>query len=379
MSIEKYLDEMRVIQEKLLEFLDNRANSEENFLKLKQVFDDQKIIDDPHKLKSVLNLLTKIANYHYRGSGFFEKIERILLFFKFRIKEFYTNSEIFTIFKKNKRILLFLLENEMIIFDNYIAKKITDKFCHYNYIEYFTPELKPFINEEWFYDFCKEKLLKTIPENFNEMRKIGESEYEVFRLIRNDSLSEFIFSTNKNTMNYIEVKNSIYETNLYLIKKHIKNYFERRFDKKMTLIEYAAFYGSLCIFNYLRSNGFELQPSLWLFAIHGKNMEIIHILEENNIVPDDNTYKECLKESIKFHYNDITNYLLNKYLKDEIEKPHETFIDGIKYYNFSFIKKELIDKSSYYDFFRYGYYNIAKLLQVEKDLNINKIRTLLYQ
>ena len=35
-------------------------------------------------------------------------------------------------------------------------------------------------------------------------------------------------------------------------------------------------------------NGVELTPSLLIYAIHGKNAEIIHLLEENHIEPEDN-------------------------------------------------------------------------------------------
>ena len=57
-------------------------------------------------------------------------------------------------------------------------------------------------------------------------------------------------------------------------------YYSKR--KKITLIEYAAFFGSIQIFNYLKLNKISLTPSLWKYAIHGNNAEIIQILEENH-------------------------------------------------------------------------------------------------
>ena len=38
---------------------------------------------------------------------------------------------------------------------------------------------------------------------------------------------------------------------------------------------------------YLRNNGVKLTPSLWHYAIHGNNSEIIQILEDNQIKPID--------------------------------------------------------------------------------------------
>ena len=58
-------------------------------------------------------------------------------------------------------------------------------------------------------------------------------------------------------------------------------------NKNTTLIEYSAFYGSIQIFNFLRMNNVELSPSLWLYAIHGNNAELIHLLEENKVEPKD--------------------------------------------------------------------------------------------
>ena len=51
------------------------------------------------------------------------------------------------------------------------------------------------------------------------------------------------------------------------------------------LVEYAAFFGSIQIFKYLLVNQVKLIPSLWIYAIHSRNPEIIHLLEENNIEP----------------------------------------------------------------------------------------------
>ena len=59
-------------------------------------------------------------------------------------------------------------------------------------------------------------------------------------------------------------------------------------ENKITLIEYADFFGSIQIFNYLRKNGAELESSLWIYAVHGQNPEIINFLEENKIFPSKN-------------------------------------------------------------------------------------------
>lgn len=47
-----------------------------------------------------------------------------------------------------------------------------------------------------------------------------------------------------------------------------------------SLIEYAAFFGSIKVFNYLYKNEVKIYQSIWPLAIHGNNPELIHLLEE---------------------------------------------------------------------------------------------------
>ena len=58
------------------------------------------------------------------------------------------------------------------------------------------------------------------------------------------------------------------------------------YDKSVNLIEYASFFGSIQIFKYLYLNGcksnISQNSSIMVYAIHGCNEEIIHILEKNH-------------------------------------------------------------------------------------------------
>ena len=64
-------------------------------------------------------------------------------------------------------------------------------------------------------------------------------------------------------------------------------------------------------------NNVQLTKSLWLYAIHSNNPELIHLLEENHIEPIDKTYKECIIEAIKCHHNEIANYLFTNKNQEE--------------------------------------------------------------
>lgn len=117
-------------------------------------------------------------------------------------------------------------------------------------------------------------------ESFEENRRKGENDSYICQLIRNDSIEEFVSYTNR--MNYSLTKSiipsSIFETNSFLI------------NKTTSLIKYAAFFGSIQIFQYLLLNGVELRPKLWLYAIYGRNAEIIHLIEVNHVQPNDEKY-----------------------------------------------------------------------------------------
>ena len=208
-SIVQYIKKMKMIQTALISFLE-KENTDDNFINLKDLIIETKIHKDQHKFKSFLHLLLKISNNYHRQSFFFEKIEKILVFFQNDIKQYFTNFEIFNIFKSNKRILLFLFEQSIIKMDKQIVKRlITDKYIKYKYPQYFSPEIRPFINEKWFLQYVKnntvispeqffDEIRKDLPENFYENRKKGEKDSYICELIRNDSVEEFIICLNEN-------------------------------------------------------------------------------------------------------------------------------------------------------------------------------------
>ena len=375
-NIHEYMKKMKVIQISVIDYIENEKNEEEDFLQLKDIIIDSKIQQNQHEFKSFLYLLSNISNNHHRELYFFEKIEKILLNFKDYITKYYLNSEIFNFFKSNKRILLFLLEERIITMDESIAKKIMcGKYMSRKYHHYLWPEIQKYKNENWFIECINRSNsinrsnffdeMNQLEDDFSEKRKIGESTNIICEMLRNDSVEEFIayITANKIPVNSVINKLSIYETNLFLLK-----------NKKPSLIEYAAFFGSIQIFRYLLFNKVELPPSLWLYAIHSKNSEIIHILEEyevdlpkNKLYENQSKYKYVLIESIKCHHIDIA-----KYFQDKEEDLIDTLsnVNGIKYYNFAFIQNDLINKSLFYYLCKFDYYLLVKAILCTPDIDI---------
>lgn len=376
-SIDKFLEKFKIIQEKILDFLEEEENIEENFYNLKQLLEDTKIRECQHEIRQFLHFLIKVANNHHHASDFFKKIDLILQLFKDNINK-YKNDEIFHLFKSNKRILLFLIEEKILTVDEFFVKQIIDSnYLAKKYPQYFAPEIKPFSNENWFPKYDKyiiktkfvEDIMKELPDDFYEKRKIGENESYLCELIRKDSAEEFIAYVNRNNIPFNKtIPLSIYETNSLLIKKR----------SNTTLIEYAAFFGSIQIFTYLKYQNVKLKSSLWIDVIHSKNAELIHILEENHIDPiisvfknhieiKEISYKGCFKESIKCHHNAIANYFLNNHQQNENENSNEI----IKYYNFAFFQKEGINESIFCHLCNYDYYILVKALIASQNVDIN--------
>lgn len=148
---------------------------------------------------------------------------------------------------------------------------------------------------------------KEIETNFYEKRREGLNDDYLCELIRNNEIQEFIrFTEQRNLSLEICIKKSIFETNRLLTDK-----------SDIKLIEYASFYGSNDIIKYIEKKGVELTSSMWIYAIHSCNAELIRYLEDNHVSPPDNDYERILEESIKCHHNDISNYLIDNIMNEE--------------------------------------------------------------
>ena len=181
MIYHEYSCEMKKLQRILLEYIDKEDNIEENYQNFVYFITEHNFNENKHKIKTFLYLLSNITKSHYKGPKFHQKVEQILLYFKSIIKDNFSNDEIFKIFKGSMKILLFLVQEKILTIDTSISsKKINDK----NFIQFFKPEL------EGTYD--------KFDKNFYEKRKIGENDKYICKLIREDSIEEFIIYVNKN-------------------------------------------------------------------------------------------------------------------------------------------------------------------------------------
>ncbi|KAK8866974.1 hypothetical protein M9Y10_009943 [Tritrichomonas musculus] len=366
--MEEYVENMKLLQRSILDFVERKDNLEEDFQNLTSLIQNQNILKDPHEIKALLYLILKISNNHNRSSDLFEKIEKILLFLKQEITQTFSNIDIFNIFKNNKKIIYFLIEQKILTVDNSIYLKMMDpKYQKLDYPIFFSNYFKNTIEDSKISD-----LLKDQPDNFEEKQKNCENDSKICEIIRNDSVEEFISYTNQTNLSLTaKIERSIFETNPFLLKN------------KPTLIEYAAFYGSIEIIKYLKSKNVDLSHSLWLYSIHSNKEELIHFLEENHVNPSDESYEECMKEAIKCHHNEIANYIKEKLLpKKESAKEGEEpkisramrqniYSSAIRYYNYAFFENYFNNNLCFIRFCQYDYFKIVESTLKNNKMDVN--------
>ena len=395
MELQNYLTEQKELLDNFHQFIQEENDSEEDFLNLISYIKTKKYDENLEEFKLILYIINDISNNHHRYPTFFDKIEKIITYFSEQIKQNFPNYELFNIFQNNKKILYLLFQNKIILVDSNIANLILNKcniFTKYqinyfnsdkisfnkyfehkikntkNYDHYFFPDIKPFVYKGNLTQI--EKYLLQQSENsfqkFEYNRKIGENDSYICILIRQDSIKEFIIYVNKNNLSLSsEVPDSIFETNPFLMKK------------PATIIQYAAFFGSIQIFKYLQLNQVKLEPSLWLYAIHSNNPEIIQILVENKIKPNDQSYLECFLESIKCHHNDIANYIKDNFISNEVKVDKNNFISNHVAFGFHYHNYEFVQNFKDYQFIFYYsclYYDISivKILLSTKAIDLNQ-------
>ena len=324
-EIQTFVEKIKHLQQIIIDILDKEGPADDCYKIFNQILTREKIVENKNEFKQSLHVICKVMNNHRRPLDFPDKISQICRMLKPHILNNFSNWEIFNIFKNNKRFLLTLFREDILMPDKAIYDVInTDKYRHSYYIRYFFPEFKQFLSPE----YIKQYDLHGTDPDFDIKRKIGENDQEICKFIRKDSIQEFTnFVKQKKLSLVMKIEPSYYETNPYLI------------HKKISLIEYAAFFGSIQIFNYLIENNVSLNPSLWIYALHGNNIEMIHLLEVNKVIPNDETFKECIKESIKMHHNTVAKVLLHNHS----QKVEDTTLNCIQFFNYILLPEGFID------------------------------------
>lgn len=297
MDLKTFLDKMRKIENNLLDAINDEGNKfNDNYFNKKENF-----IANPNYQKdfrSFISLIGNISNNHHRSPTFIDRIEKILLLFKDDLVNKLSSKEICETFVHNKVIFLFLIKNDIFKMDDsnikLIKKYIKDT-------KYFEPEITK-----------KKYDPESLSNEYLDNREKGENESQLCQIIRSDSIDDFIIYVNKTNLSLNStIKTSEFETNQLLL------------TRPPTLIEYASFFGSIQIVNYLFFNKATITGSIWKYSIHSNNDELIYFLLRKQIQPDDQTYEEVFLESIKCFHNQIAHYIEDNLLKDKDDNSDE--------------------------------------------------------
>ena len=121
-----------------------------------------------------------------------------------------------------------------------------------------------------------------------------------------------------------------------------------------------------------------MRPILWLHAIHGRNADIFHLLEENRIEKPKDSFERCLQEAIKCHHNDFANYI-----QENLMNNSENIVDYcFRYYNFGLWPEEMSNHFIFFYLCKYNYFNLVKLFVNEMNIDLNseiEINVILYK
>ena len=147
---------MKNINISLLEYIDDEKKSEADF----KFLDNESILCNRYKFKSLLYLIIQITNNHRRLANFFTKVEKILDHIKIYIQKHFSQYEIFKIFESNKRLLLYLIDSKILIIDDQIISDIKKDDDMKNY---FSPEIE-----------ISDNNIHKQSENFDQNRKKGK-------------------------------------------------------------------------------------------------------------------------------------------------------------------------------------------------------------
>ena len=136
--------------------------------------------------------------------------------------------------------------------------------------------------------------------------KTDESTNDLWVLIKNDDVQSFskYISVNGIDMSKLEYHYSGENDNLFY---HI-NY------DSLSILDYAAYKGSINILKFILINGLKIPNSTFKWGVNGGNHEIIEFLENHSDHKLSDSFLDC---AIEYHRNDIAKYIIEHFDGDE--------------------------------------------------------------
>ena len=214
-------------------------------------------------------------------------------------------------FKKGKNLSGYFKKCHYDFFmeDDFIAKQIKLEDQIFNMDEHNIDEILHFIKSNP--QFHKENI-RLIVENSSRYRFVNRSLYNKFSEIvggeikcfsDNNSLSKLFLADNLSELTAMEDQ-----------------------DPK-NLIDLAAIYGAVNCFKYLKMNNCQIQISTLKWSVYGGNQEIIEMLLQEGY-----SFVDCIERAIETHRNDILDYFISIYEKQNFKISDKVCIEHYNTY-----------------------------------------------
>ncbi|KAK8840104.1 hypothetical protein M9Y10_031041 [Tritrichomonas musculus] len=356
-ELPRYINEKKKIYELLLIFLDSPNNEQNNFLSLINIIIKLKIHENGELLENFLRLVSCICSNRQRKSNLIPKTLQIIQYFQDQIKQTLSNISIYKIFEDDRLLLLHLIENGLITFDLDVFRDMATykaPNCHF-----FKPEIQKVTEGIELTDFERQFVSETaVSDDFEEKRHRGENDSYLCEVIRSDMIHEFIrYTSQKKIPLSRSIERSIFESNNFLN------------ENDPTLIQYACFFGSLKVANYLLQRKVEVEPSLMVYAVHSRSAAMLHFVEENCTETTISLFNECVSEGIKCHHNEIACYFINNYL---FENDEAVVCSALKHHNYEFFPDDFSKNNGFFYLCSNNYSEIVDLYIKMKEEEIKK-------
>ena len=118
------------------------VKTSKNFINLVNNIKNQNIFENSDNIHEIMIIINKISKNHSRHQNLIQRTEKILNHYKDQIKQTFSNSRIFNFFKHNKRVLLFLIQQKIVVIDDEILHDFILNKKYVNYKFYFFNEIK---------------------------------------------------------------------------------------------------------------------------------------------------------------------------------------------------------------------------------------------
>ena len=246
-------------------------------------------------------------------SSCFSQMKDINIYFHFMNSIGKKEEEIKSVHKLIDTFIKYILDYGSYVSDyileNMIEQKIVDSKITSNskslyFAHYKTKSELDDLKDEPFSEQFFENIDTLQKDNWKLHKKFvleGRNPLEIANLIRNDDVEKLQEISSQVDFDFDQaVEPSLYERCSFINQE----------GGYISLIDYAAFFGSVKCFKFLLLNDSELINTA-KYAVAGGNFEIIHLCEQNHAL-----FEGTYKAAIKFHQNDIFRYLYENKIEE---------------------------------------------------------------